>query len=982
MRMRIRTKRFKVRYVALVAAIILALLPLVAAAYDWTQFGYSQQHTSNNTQESIINSGNVSQLQKLFQVALPAGADGAPVYLENTTTAKGVKNLIFVTTTYGHIVAMDADNGSLVWSHQYGPGSCKINNGSTTCYTTSSPALDPNRQYVYSYGLDGYVHKYQVGDGTEIKDANWPQLTSRKPFDEKESSALTVATAKDGSHYLYVAHGGYPGDNGDYQGHLTTINLTTGSQHVFNAICSNQVDIHFYETPTSPDCNDVQTAVWARPSAVYAATIDKIFITTGNGPCPAVGSHVWGESVLELNPDGTGNSGGDPFNSFTPNNPTSCSNLGDADLGSTAPAILPVSGYSNIKYPNLAVQGGKEGILRLLNLDNLNSHGVAGYAGGEISSINVPQGGEVLSEPAVWVDASNKTWVFVKNSNGISGLQLSVDSNGNPTLVKVWQKSGGGVTSPIVANNVLYDDSSNNVLARDPFTGNTLWSNSYKLIGHIHWSSPIVANGVLYVADGGNGSSSGNLTAFSIGGTVPPTTTAGTTSTPPPTTTTTPTPPPGTVYTYAVPFLANNYNSFTTYLSLQNLSGNLASVNIQYYGSDGTALATDANGGLTAYSLWNPAQKLASNQSGAALVTSSQPLNIIVAEATRYGGSAYAVGGSPASSLVSPLAFNGAYGFTTQLTIFNAGSSTNVKVQFYDSNGSHQTNSDQSFTLGAHNLKMIDQTTIGLPAGFNGWAQITGDNGSQLMAQVLEQNPTTHFVAIANATVPASTLVAPAVFKQAFGNFNTGANIVNPNSSAVNVTVTYYNSQGTATTTPTFTIPAYGIQAIFHPGSGSNGLPATGLPLGFAGSALVSANAGIVMVVNEDGGITSTGSRESGVYAATSVGKSALGLPVMSNGAFGGYYTGATIVNISSQPVAGSLQYYDANGNPVGNARTFTIPAYGSKFSFQGGENPALPAGYYGDAIVQVTSGPANSLIATTNALNSAFFYTYAEPAS
>ncbi len=45
---------------------------------------------------------------------------------------------------------------------------------------TTSPAIDPNGLYVYSYGLDGYVHKFQVGNGTEVTTGGWPVLTTKK----------------------------------------------------------------------------------------------------------------------------------------------------------------------------------------------------------------------------------------------------------------------------------------------------------------------------------------------------------------------------------------------------------------------------------------------------------------------------------------------------------------------------------------------------------------------------------------------------------------------------------------------------------------------------------------------------------------------------------------------------------------------------------------------------------------------------------
>src|SRR5207247_1137489 len=135
--------------------------------------------------------------------------------------------------------------------------------GSTPCYTTSSPAVDPNRQYVYSYGLDGYVHRCQVADGTEVTSGGWPELASLKPFNEKGSSALSIATAKNGTSYLYVTNGGYFGDQGDYQGHVTAINLADGSQQVFNANCSNQ-PVHFAQQPGTPDCPGVRSGIWAR----------------------------------------------------------------------------------------------------------------------------------------------------------------------------------------------------------------------------------------------------------------------------------------------------------------------------------------------------------------------------------------------------------------------------------------------------------------------------------------------------------------------------------------------------------------------------------------------------------------------------------------------------------------------------------------------------------------------------------------------
>ena len=480
-----------------------ALTLPAARAYDWPQMNGNPQHSGNNAQETLIGPGNVAGLQLLFQASLPSVADGAPAVLQNVSTSGGPRDVVYLTTKAGHILALDARTGATIWSHQYPAGSCRINNGGTPCYTTSSPAIDPNRQFVYSYGLDGFVHKYQVGDGTEILTGGWPEQTTLKGFDEKGSSALSIATAKSGTSYLYVTNGGYPGDAGDYQGHVTAINLTDGTQHVFNALCSDQA-VHFVHSPGTPDCSHVQSAIWARVGVVYDSVTDRIYMATGNGLYDGnAGGHEWGDSVFSLNPDATG-SAGKALDSYTPTNFSQLDST-DADLGSTAPAILPAPGFSG----RLAVQSGKDSKLRLIDLMNLSGQGGVGHIGGELQLIDVPQGGGVLSALAVWVNpADSSTWVFVADGSGISGLRLTVTA-GVPSLASQWTKGPGGF-SPLVANNVLYY-AGGGLHALDPTTGNALFTDTSH-VGGIHWESPVVANGIVYQTD-----ESAHLTALSVG---------------------------------------------------------------------------------------------------------------------------------------------------------------------------------------------------------------------------------------------------------------------------------------------------------------------------------------------------------------------------------------------------------------------------------------------------------------------------------
>ncbi len=117
-----------------------------ARGTDWLQWGFDSRHSGVNDLETSIHRGNVTSLHLLYRVTLPSVADGAPAFLAGVTTPQGVKDLLFLTTKSGAILAVDASTGGIVWSKQPATG---------PNYTTSSPAVDPGRQYVYAYGLDG-----------------------------------------------------------------------------------------------------------------------------------------------------------------------------------------------------------------------------------------------------------------------------------------------------------------------------------------------------------------------------------------------------------------------------------------------------------------------------------------------------------------------------------------------------------------------------------------------------------------------------------------------------------------------------------------------------------------------------------------------------------------------------------------------------------------------------------------------------------
>ncbi|HUX88428.1 MAG TPA: PQQ-binding-like beta-propeller repeat protein [Chloroflexota bacterium] len=423
---------------------------------------------------------NLGQLAVAWTQQLPAVADAPPV---------ATANRLFFTLKDGRTIALDLQSGQPIWqAATTGP---KI--------TTASPALDPSGAWLYAYGLDGYVHKYATADGKESTGSGWPVQITSLPQVEKGSSALNLANGR-----LYVTTSGYLGDQGHYNGHLVTIDLATGSAVVFNSLCSNHRTLQGSDANQANFCASEQSGIWARAGAVVEPLNGTLFLATGNGPWN--GSTDWGDSVLELSGDGR-----TLLDSYTPASQAEL-NRRDLDLGSAAPALLPEQHSS--KTPYLAVQAGKDGLLRLLNRRNLSGKGQPGQLGGELQSVPTPGGCQVLTHPAVWTAPDHTTWLFVASRCGLAGLALSTDANGESKLVSRWEQHFG-TTSPIVVDGVLYTARSGILAAMDPLTGRQLWLSPEDgepgAIGPIHWESPIVAAGHLIIED-----ERGNVTAFAV----------------------------------------------------------------------------------------------------------------------------------------------------------------------------------------------------------------------------------------------------------------------------------------------------------------------------------------------------------------------------------------------------------------------------------------------------------------------------------
>lgn len=450
---------------------------------DWPVFGFDSARSSVNPHETALTPQTVGGLHRLWSATLPDVADGSPVYLHGLKLADGTTaDVLYVTTRDGHLVAVNAANGRVLWSVQ--------NKG--VRYTTSSPAIDPSRAYIYSYGLDGTLRKFNAVTGAEVTSGGWPIRITTMPNTEKESSPLNIGNGR-----VYVTTAGYPGDAPPYQGHVVGARLDTGAEQVFNSLCSDKQHVL-----NDGECASNQSGIWARGGAVIEPGTSDIYVTTGNGNFN--GRTDWGDSVIKLSADGL-----HVLDSYTPTNQQSL-NETDADLGSATAGILP--DIPNSRTPHLLIQGGKDQKLRLINRDNMSSQDGPGHLGGELALLDWP-GCQLFTHPVSWKEGDT-VWVVLAGTCGMVAYQVAADSNGQVTLRKMWNNSQN-MTTPVLAGGVLFVATSNAVYALSPHTGEHLWSSNNPSaggsIGGIHWESLIVVNGRVYIPD-----ENGKLTAYGL----------------------------------------------------------------------------------------------------------------------------------------------------------------------------------------------------------------------------------------------------------------------------------------------------------------------------------------------------------------------------------------------------------------------------------------------------------------------------------
>jgi hypothetical protein len=453
-----------------------------------------------NSHEYALNTSTVkaSTFGKRFACAIDASAYAQPLWVANVAIGGGTHNVLIAATVHDTVYAFDADAApcTTYWSKSVlASGETWVNNmdvgGSPDLAPdigiVGTPVIDPatNTIYVVSKSKNGTtihqrLHALNLIDGTE-KFGGPQEIAatfsgiSYSPVSQNQRAGLALLNG-----VVYIAWGSH-GDIGTYYGWIMGYNAATLAQvSVFN------------DTP-GPGMG----GIWMAGGAPAADSSNNLYVITGNGNFD--GATLFGDSFLKLSTPGLS-----VLSFFAPADQASLDS-GDTDFGSGGATILVDQPSGPVQH--LAIGGGKEGTLFVLNRDNLG--GNTNNDSGAVQSFSL--GNRIFATPAFWqntlyvgLDSDHvKSYTFNSTTGqfntspasqspstfGFPGSTPSISSQGTSNGI-VWATEKG--TGPSVLH--AYDATN---------LGTELWNSANSSADQagqaVKFTVPTVANGKVYV---------------------------------------------------------------------------------------------------------------------------------------------------------------------------------------------------------------------------------------------------------------------------------------------------------------------------------------------------------------------------------------------------------------------------------------------------------------------------------------------------
>lgn len=452
----------------------------------------------------------------------------------------------------------------------------------------------------------------------------------------------------------------------------------------------------------------------------------------------------------------------------------------------------------------------------------------------------------------------------------------------------------------------------------------------------------------------------------------------------------------------------------STGIQVQNLATSPALIQVDLYpqaGGSPVVLSAPGVVGEGSANFYLPSTpSVAAGAYGVVLSADQAIAAIIRAQWTAAGRAGAATYGtvSPAQSVILPLALGptaaAPSGYASQLsqfTIQNAGPAgpATVSIQLYGVNSAGvpvkcvgtgtgcPVGSPAAYTIASgtsRTVKLGEGDFSGLPdtqaspRGFVGYARITSSSAAnplvvQSFVDFTNSAKAVYAFSGVGTDTASTTIFAPLLRKDYFGT--TGISLVNPNATAANVQVTYYNDPASPSKLPggsfteLITVPANSSLVAFQ-GSNANLPDATPASItdnkGWFGSAKMVSSQPILAVVNDAMFTQSYGTVTSAAYnAATSAdGATKVFAPLVrrrhTNSAL---TTGLQVQNIGSVPTDITVTYKTSTGAAAGSEKITGVAAGASVNVYQDGATSPFPVGTFGSAVITSSGAPITLIV-------------------
>jgi Putative Ig domain len=467
----------------------------LAGVYTWHN---NLNRDGSNTQEYALTQALVSTATfgRLFTCTIDAAAYAQPLWVANLSISGVKHNVVYVETQHDTVYAFDADASpcvtiksvSLLGSNETWLSTSDVNTSdiSPSIGIVGTPVIDPSSNTLY------LVAKSKSTSGTNyIQRLHALNLTD---LSEKTNSPVTIATGGVNSFALienqrpglvlsgssvYVTWASH-GDNGPYHGYVYQYDKSSLAQlATFNA------------TPNGSD-----GGIWMAGAAPAVDGSGNLFMITGNGDF-SVANSQYGDSFLKLS------SSLSLLDYFTPSDEQS-DQSGDQDFGSGGAAILVDS--SGGSTPNLAVGGGKDGALYVLNRNNM------GHFGDSNAVQHFQPGGSIFSTSAFW---QSSLYVGTVGSPirafPLNNISQPFGSQTSQTPASFgWPGSTPSISSQGASSGIVWaieNTSPARLHAYDATNLSTeLWNSSQSgndaAGSYVKFTVPTVANGKVYIGNG------------------------------------------------------------------------------------------------------------------------------------------------------------------------------------------------------------------------------------------------------------------------------------------------------------------------------------------------------------------------------------------------------------------------------------------------------------------------------------------------